>query len=206
MNLIRQHTALKTLFFILLSGMLSACNSGWDKAKYYNYYSQFKPGSYIKIEREGLQYLLQYRPPGFMALNELKGSGDITQSAFKETLKNYTGGYHFCLRLMTLDTGQVLEHNIRYQGEYYNRIAILNGEFSSLIKGVVEEDDTLYTEFHHYERAYDLRPFEQVLFTISKKEGRLPREIVFDDRIFTGSRVVFQDFKNHLFNQPQLNL
>jgi len=113
----------------------------------------------------------------------------------------------YCLRIGLEETNKdVMKYNLLDESEYYHRIELLNSAFSQLTWGLSGED-TIYTGFHHFERAYKLRPFIQVMFSMSDQQDRNPDKIVFDDFIFNqGEAIVFENMNQYNNRLPKLGL
>ncbi|PCJ66673.1 MAG: hypothetical protein COA58_04230 [Bacteroidetes bacterium] len=194
--------------FIILTALLFlfGCSRGWDYKDYFNFYNQFEEPSYVEIESNGFIYQLQYRPKEFLAINELKTDPAINNKLIESELTKYDEGLNYCLRISSTENVDVLTQNLPNDGEYYTRIGKLNVDFPYLISGI-NDADTIRCQFHHFERAYKIQPFIQVLFSLNATDENRPNTIQFEDIIFNDGRLIeFKNLENYYTQLPELNL
>ena len=193
------------ILFSLVFGLVS-CNESMDYKNYFNHFSQFNENSFLEVESNGYVYQLQYRPKEYQSVNELKMDPSICSSKIKEEMNKFGNGLDFCLRISSSIHEDVLEKNLSDQSGYYDRIAKLNMDFPQVIAGI-DNKDTLLCQFHHFERAYKVQPFIQVLFSLNGNEEALPNKIVFNDVIFNdGNTIEFNEFKMYYDQLPKLKI
>jgi hypothetical protein len=181
------------------------CKETLSKKEYYQYFSKYEKSSYLEVENNGYVYQLQFRPPEFMALNDLKSGKDFSKNTIQQKIEEYTSGNSFCLRIQETEPSDVLRSRVDQNG-YYQRIAALNSDFPYLIKGVSDQSDSLSCQFHLFERNYKVTPFVQVLFSLPNESGAL-EEVLFKDIIFNnGEEIRFSSFSNYKNSLPQLQL
>lgn len=184
---------------------LLSCKHGVNLDVYYSSYVSFAKNTYLTKEVGNHIYMLQYRPKEFLALVDLKGTEEyLTQNRLNKAAKNYANDNHFCLRIMTKDSSDVLLNDTDESG-FYNRIGLLNADLNQMIIGI-DNNDTAFVSFHHFERTYKLQPYVQILFSLSKTQS-FPNTILYKDEIFeNGSFVIFEDCKKLYDEQLRLAL
>jgi hypothetical protein len=189
----------------LIVVLLCSCGTGLPKNEYFNYFNGFMEGSYIEVKQGEYIYQLQVRPAEYMALNENKTSNTLSSSEIEESISEYEEDLDFCLRISSTKHEDVLEKGNLSPTDYYKRIELLTTSFPLMIAGTTQTD-TIYPSLHHFERAYKIRPFIQVLFTLSKGSP-MPEDILFEDFIFQdGVQIKFKDFQDYYKNLPKLKL
>ncbi len=133
---------------------LSGCQQKMTSTDYFNYFNSYQKESYVEAKKNGIIYKLQYRPMEYQALNALKGTGNINKKEVQHQIDSFGDNQMYCLRIGLEETNKdVMKYNLLDESEYYHRIELLNSAFSQLTWGLSGED-TIYTGFHHFERAY----------------------------------------------------
>ncbi|MBI1308194.1 MAG: hypothetical protein GC181_16450 [Bacteroidetes bacterium] len=187
--------------------ILSGCRKSLTPTEYFNFYNTFQPESFLECDSKDLVYKLQHRPSQFQALNFLKGSGDISKETVTKLSDSAGDDRLYCLRIeLKNKEDDILRYKAEEDADYYNRIELLTAEFPFLIQGIVGED-TLGVALHHFERAYKLRPFINITFSMAGSSDELPDKILFHDWVFQNGEIIEFDHVNTLKrNQPKLSI
>lgn len=207
MNMKLGHTSVLALLSVALFAVsFASCRQKMQATSYFNHFNSFQEGSYVEVENNNIVYQLQKRPKEFQALNALKGTGQIEEATVNPQIDSFGDDNLYCLRIkLKKGNEDLLRYNLSEENEYYQRVELLSAQFGTMTYGVTNNRDTVYTGFHHFERAYQMRPFIQVLFSLSNKEGGNPDQIVFDDFVFNqGEAIVFDQLINYNKQLPKL--
>lgn len=185
---------------------LSSCINKLGHKDYFNFFNQFKETSFIEVKKNGFVYQLQARPAEYLAVNELKTSNSISSQAIQSEVDRFDNGMNFCIRISSEINEDVLSKKMKNEGEYFERIAKLNTDFPYVVSGLINQD-TVHCQFHHFERAYKLQPFIQVLFNLNTKGNKIPNKIIFEDVIFNNGEIIeFLNFNDYYTSLPKLNI
>lgn len=163
--------SISALYLILLFSLCLALSS----CKEYN----LTPDEYIEeLEKtdNGLHkektigeytFSLQYMPLNYIALLEWKKAN---QEDFSSVKKSLEGIEHFTLRIASSDQKTpVLRVGRQSQEEFQAKLDYFSYHFQNDLY-LIEGNDTIKSSWCHFERSYDLTPYENFIIGFKRKE------------------------------------
>jgi hypothetical protein len=202
---------------LLLSLLLAGCSQlpekhkGIDHTSLPNKETQLELPVFVKwVENEEnelvknktiseINYQVAFLPCDYLAYTELKNE-DYTPQQFEQTKKNYEGMSYFKLRIEVKEhTGELLKYALSSARQYNERISYMAFRMQQDLF-LVQGKDTLYPGLYHFERAYDLAPFADVMLAFDNAKFHPENEftIVYNDRLFN------KGYIKYIYRQKQL--
>jgi hypothetical protein len=178
--------------------------------EYVRWVENTENGLRIEKEMNGFKFRLQHKPSSYIALREVgfENADQIMQYyKRKEELDSF---YYFNLDIASIDDkGSVLSHNLNTQEEYYARINYFTSFAQSDLKLVCGKD-TLPCTLYHFERTYDLSPYNTIVIGFKMLSGKKIYHddllLIFDDKILSVGQMRFLIKSNILKNIPKIVL
>jgi len=165
--MIRKHiyAAIYMLCLIFLGG----CNKSLGPVEFSRHINNIPE---LKSQVKNNQFVLEaeFKPSEYMALLEFSPD-NITSKKFDEIVKQYENSTHFTVKFFASDkASEMLRHNLQGDESYYDRIHYLSTDISSDFS-LIQGEDTTPCSLHIYERAYSIRPFQQVVLVFETEVG-----------------------------------
>lgn len=153
-----------------------------------------------EFQANNLKLSCLYRPAEFNALMELNPASDF-DNQFELAMEEQEGSLRFDFRISCLDPSYDIIKDTLPADLYLERIEYLTGEMASDFS-LVLGSDTLAPTFFHYERTYNMTPFNNFLlgFELPREQVQKDIQILYDDKLFGIGRVQF-DYKINTINQ-----
>lgn len=142
-----------------------------------------------------------------MALTDLGSNWEeLTKDSLSKVVKEYSSGMYFLLKMEAADENTpVLKFNLTSENDYYNRIRYLTAEINQDIQ-LITTLDTSYVTHHVFERAYGLRPYEQVLFHFDKEPLDSEDVEIQYSGLFTAKKERFKFNSTTIIKIPKLKI
>lgn len=199
---------LKFLYTFLLVGIgFSSCN-------------ELKPEEFIKqvndeagafnskhsFESKNLLLNTVFKPAEFNALMDLDGDTDY-RNRFRQITEEQEASLRFDFRISCLDPSYDIIKDTLPPDLYIERIEYLTSAMKDDIS-LVMGTDTLMPNFFHFERTYNIMPYNNFLlgFDLPRDEVRDDIKILYDDKLFGVGRVEFEFDKNTINQKYPIDL
>ncbi|HLP11685.1 MAG TPA: hypothetical protein VK177_07090 [Flavobacteriales bacterium] len=160
---------------------------------------------------EDITFTICYQPAEWLALKSL-GKSASSELVNRET-SNYQDLMYFTLR-MQLNTEQTELLKFRCTGShnYQERVNYYSFKVQNDIGLVIDSKDTLPCSISHFERAYTITNYTDIMLGFSMKElNKLAPEwktvtVLFNDRIFENAIIPFSFERKQLSNTPKVKV
>ncbi|TNE81423.1 MAG: hypothetical protein EP332_04695 [Bacteroidetes bacterium] len=153
-----------------------------------------------EFENQNIMLSTVFKPAEFNALMGLESEQDY-EDQFKLALNEQESSLRFDFRIACLDPSYDIIKDTLPPDLYIERIEYLTAKMAgdfSLVMG----KDTIVPNFFHYERTYNMTPFNNFLlgFDLPRSKVHDNIRILYDDKLFGLGRIEF-DFDKNTINQ-----
>lgn len=155
-------------------------------------------------------FRLQYKPADYIVLRELGVEKSYKANLFNQRKAELDSFYYFNLDISSADKSQsILSNQLNNNEEYYARLNYFTTFAQQDIK-LISNDDTIACALYHFERTYDLSPFNTIVLGFKQpKESNFLKydlQILFDDQILSIGQINFLIDRKKLKKVPKLAL
>lgn len=190
------------MFFLIGCG-----NTKLPPAEYIRYIEDADNGLKKDKTVNDFSFRLQYKPSEYIVLRESKADNLPDEKKFSSRKAELDSFYFFNLDIYSSDKKtSVLSYKIKNDEEYYSRMNYFISHAQADIK-LVTDADTLPCALYHFERTYDLSPYNTIVLGF-KKSALSTRNLyfIFDEKTLGAGQINFEIDKNKIKNIPQLKL
>jgi hypothetical protein len=166
---------------IILLALLTLCSCGKKELEPKAYIAWVENESNgLKISKKLGEYnfTLQYQPSDYF--NAKHGISEEVKSE-KDSMQYYT------MRIFSEGKGDVLRYGVSDQ-EYQDRIQYFSYEFSKDIT-LIDGKDTLPCILYHFERSYDMAPFNTLVLGFEDRQSKQDKVFSFDDKVLGTGKI-----------------
>ena len=179
-----------------------------EPASYVRWVEDATHGLHVTKRVDDIEYVLQYRPVDYVALQELRRAPNRSQQALDSVRNEVKALQYFSLRII-VPKGQtdVLNYNLPQPDGFYERLAYCTSEMQNdiyLDDGAVRRPCRLM----HFERHYKLSPHADFLLAFDAVEPDVSSDktLIFDDHLFQNGLIKITIEKSDLAAVPELKL
>lgn len=183
---------------------LGGCKKSMNPVDYTNYFRQSKD---LKVRKEAYNSVLdaEYKSPEYMALLEFTPE-TLHKDSFNNIFDDYRNYTHFMVKFYAEDlNSEFLKYKIQNDEQYYGRVQYFSAGIASDFK-LVQGTDTIPCSIHLFERAYSIRPYEQIVLVFDKSIDRSKDVHLIYQGLFSPVPTKFEFSKETLQNIPNLKL
>lgn len=169
-----------------------------------------KENGLIKRKEIGNYFFeLQYKPTEYVTLQMLQDE-KFDSLTFKKESENNSDMLYFTLRIGSIEgNDSPISSNMQESGEFFKRVEYLSFEIQKDFK-LVEGRDTLSCLLNHFERTYELTPYNTfVLAFANPVEGGVPEKdlkFIYNDNVFGSGTVNFIIKSETINNVPKIKI
>ncbi|HYG53326.1 MAG TPA: hypothetical protein VD905_20650 [Flavobacteriales bacterium] len=215
---------MRLFIYVTIAGLACSCGKPTAAVKgdehFHEYPSELSASEFVdwkKTEKqltgehrsEEMTFKVCYQPAEWLALKSL--GYDANAEAISKEAENYQDLMYFTLRLQ-LNSAQteLLKYKSKDNREYQERVNYYSFKVQKDIRIVVDGKDTLPCNISHFERAFNVTNYADLMLGFSKEElNKVAQDwktitIVFNDKIFGNGTIAFQFERKQLSNTPKL--
>ena len=184
--------------------LFTACSPrSLDPKAYSEWVKDGDNGLRVSKEIMDYRYELQHRPAELVVLQEL--NGNVTdKSAFTNRVKEMEDLQYYNLHLFGPNGKAVISQSAGEQ--YFQRLEYYTSIAQQDIS-LTQDGDTLPCVLYHFERYYDLSPYNTLVLGFPKSENpSAERTLVFNDRALSMGPVKFNISASDFNNIPSLQI
>lgn len=182
--------------------------------------SEMSPAEYIqwkknesKINRvktvNDIEFHLAFNPKEHMALKELGPNASAKE--IRKAISSYEELYYFTLRIKAPNNQEeLLKYQLNTRNEYTQRVNYLSFDIQKDVWIVVDNTDTIPCGISHFERAYNVTNFSDILLGFDKVQlNKLNPNwkeitVIYNDKLFNKGIQKFNFDKSLLEETPKL--
>lgn len=194
-------------YITLLVCLLTACSGSQslEQGTYVQHVKNPENGLVKTKKLSDFDFELTYRPHEYIALTEaVNGLTNETLASKKEELDDL---HYLALKIKGNGTGGLLETNATSENDYNLRLYYYSSE-AQLDMHLIQEKDTMPCVLYHFERNYQLAPYNTIVMGFEPQQYDLSKslEFVYNDRVLGLGPVRMAIDGNDLNQIPQLKL
>lgn len=199
------------IFLLILFSALIGCKETiLHPVEYIKWVENTENGLCIEKELNNYYFRLQYKPSNYVVLRELGLEKSYDGNLFNKRKAELDSFYYFNLDISSADKSQsILSNQLKNNEEYYARLNYFTSFAQSDIK-LISSDDTIACALYHFERTYDLSPFNTIVIGFKQPKGKdflkHDLQILFDDQILSVGQINFLIDRKKLKKVPKLAL
>lgn len=209
---------MKNLYNLILACLVLLCLISCRKT--------YQAGAYVKaveqkdnglrqemvIEEKGIRFETQFRPPLYSALKEM-GTENFDDEELQKLKKDYEQTIWFEFKIAAKDNDYDVLKGSLTPSEYTERLKYLSGAAKQDFSLRLNEGDTLPCAFYHFERTYNMTPYNTLLLgfdrALADKSGLALKkdiELIYNDKLFEAGRISFSIDHSQIKNFTEVNI
>jgi hypothetical protein len=216
---------IKTIFFLMsVVFVLSSCSNGEQSAasstgtsglenvqttldlEDYNHWILDEDNGLVKNKKlSEIEYTLSFLPTDVLVQREGKMIGG--EKELLEMKSHYENMTYFNFRIAVPEAGaEPLKYKLSSAIEYEERIKYMAFQMKNDIR-IVQGSDTLNPGLYHFERAFNVVPFVNVMFAFDNDKFSPAEEftVVINDNLFNKGELKYNFQENQLIDLPKIS-
>lgn len=190
--------------FFTLSSLLFLCACAKQKPGEFVNKVNDKTSSFHSVrvfEDRGLELSMVFKPAEYNALMQINSEKNYKKE-FQDALAEQEQSLRFDFRITGLQDGYDVIKDTLPPDLYLERIEYLSGAMTRAFS-LVMDGDTLAPNFFHFERTYNMIPYNNFLlgFDIPRQKVEGPLQLIYHDALF-GVGIVAFEFDQHTVKSP----
>lgn len=161
-------------------------------------------GLNISKELGSYTFSLQYRPAEYITVIEKK-KDIMHRDSLMKRVKELQGLQYYTLTITSKEEKEVLQTGISSEEELYERMEYLNSRMQDDL-WLIDGNDSLPCRLFHFERSYQLAPYNKVVIAFDNTDLKHDRTLLFNDHALGVGPVRFTIKASSLAAIPQLKV
>lgn len=190
---------------ILLLGLCSCGKEQLLPADYVAWVQDEDNGLRVGKTVDSYDFTLQYRPLEYIVAMENKGNAGIHHDSVQKRIKELEVLQYYTLKIASREGKEVIATGISSEAEYYARMEYFtSGIENDLV--LVQGKDTLPCRLFHFERNYQLAPYNNIVVAFDSSSVKADRTFIYDDQVLGIGPVQLTLKASAIENTPQLKV